>query len=613
MQTFADCLGHWLNNEPVSATPDSLAYRFRKLVKRRPAMTASAVTLLLSLAVGISALLWQVQQTRLEAEKANQVKQFMLSTYSVTNPEISQGDMLTASDLLASSLAELNVNDTLDEPLKAELFQSIGIAYGQLGNYQQAVEVLESSNALNESLQTTRYIADFLLGDKKLVEAEKIIDEILAQPDLDKGLKPHVLLTQSRIAAYNSRYDADENLLEEALQGFVGNGDRQGVLRARLVKADLLEESSQQLQAVAYLEDFLKEFEPEYGATHPSIMAAKYSLSSSANAIGDFDKSVAYLEPMINSLKEVLGDEHPEYIFSLLTLGDAYQSRGEIQQAQKLADEAHQKSLKKFGPDHASTALTLNFLATLSVANRQYSQAIEELDEAARINKLHFGVKNRNYLSVVAQSVALKGSISPNEETLEQAEELYQLQTEVNGIDHYDTIFTQYSLATVQSAMGQHDEAIAMASDGLSRARKVFGLQHPGTGNFMFGLGKFYLVAGRFSESVAMFEGILEANILGENDPNRTALYQLMASAYESMGEMEKADEYTRLLVQKANEIFGSESMGGLQNQLVRVQFLHRSGRLQEAEQLATEMRSVLQQLGPQTQPIDDALNALSL
>ena len=613
IQALADDLTHWLNNEPVSATPDSISYRLRKLVKRRPALMASGVTLLLSLAVGISALLWQVQKTQLEAEKANQVKQFMLSTYSVTNPEISQGEMLTASDLLASSLAELNVNDTLDQSLKAELLQSIGVAYGQLGNHQQAVEVLQSANGLDESIETTRYIADYLLGDKQVVEAEKVVDGILARSDLGESLQPYVLLTKSRIDAYNSRYDTSEKMLAQALQGFERNADRQGILETRLAQAHLLNESSKGQEAVAYLEDFLQEFEPEYGTTHPRIMEAKYLLSSSANAVGDFSKSIAYLEPMINGLKEVLGDEHPEYIFSLLTLGDAYQSLGEMQQAQQLAQEAHQKALKKFGPDHTSTGLTLGFLATLSVANRQYTEAIAQLEDAARISQLHFGEKNRNYLSLLAQVVALKGSISPNEETLKQAQELYQLQIEVNGVDHYDTIFTQYSLATVRSAMGEHDAAIAMASDGLTRARNVFGDQHPATGNFMFGLGKFHLVAERFEEAAAAFEEILAANVLGENDPNRTALYQLMSSAYESMGQMEKADEYTQLLVQKANEIFGEASMGGLQNQLVRVQFLHRSGRSEEAGQLAAQMRTTMQQLGAQSQPLEAALNALNL
>lgn len=115
MQSLLDDLSRWQDKLPVMATKDSWWYRMQKFRARRTALFGSIFTLIITTAIGVLALLWQIQKTQLEADKANTVKNFMLNTYSVVDPNNSQGTDITAKDLLAASYDEINHADSMEE------------------------------------------------------------------------------------------------------------------------------------------------------------------------------------------------------------------------------------------------------------------------------------------------------------------------------------------------------------------------------------------------------------------------------------------------------------------------------------------------------------------
>jgi len=133
MHSFADDLNNYLSNNPVNATSQSWLYRIRKFAQRRTALFATLTTLSFSLLIGFFITLWQFQQIKIEAGKAQEVKQFMLDTFNITNPNISEGSDISAKDLLKIAAVKLNDNNELNSSIKFELYQSLAIANDQLG------------------------------------------------------------------------------------------------------------------------------------------------------------------------------------------------------------------------------------------------------------------------------------------------------------------------------------------------------------------------------------------------------------------------------------------------------------------------------------------------
>ena len=70
MGAFADDLERYLNDEPVTARPDSRSYRMRKFVQRHRLGVGAASATLLALIAGVIGTTWQAIEARRERDAA---------------------------------------------------------------------------------------------------------------------------------------------------------------------------------------------------------------------------------------------------------------------------------------------------------------------------------------------------------------------------------------------------------------------------------------------------------------------------------------------------------------------------------------------------------------
>ena len=147
-----------LDDVPVLASPPSAKYRVGKFVRRHRTGVAVAGALILLLVVfaGVMA----VQANRIarardlaaqEAATATQVSDFLVGLFQVSDPSESRGTMLTAREILAKGVQQL---DSLrDQPIvQARLQATIGSVDTTLGLYRDAQPLLETA------LQTRRRV-----------------------------------------------------------------------------------------------------------------------------------------------------------------------------------------------------------------------------------------------------------------------------------------------------------------------------------------------------------------------------------------------------------------------------------------------------------------------
>jgi serine/threonine-protein kinase len=151
VSALADDLRRYLKHEPISARPDTLAYRAKKFVRRNRTPVALAAAALSATIAGGVGILIQARTARIErdfalrqlsrAEAINDLNSFVLSDAAPS------GKPFTVNDLLARAEQLVGRRRGADEGNRVDLLISIGRQYTVQDEYAKARRLLEQAHA----------------------------------------------------------------------------------------------------------------------------------------------------------------------------------------------------------------------------------------------------------------------------------------------------------------------------------------------------------------------------------------------------------------------------------------------------------------------------------
>ncbi|MGY0504998.1 protein kinase domain-containing protein [Luteimonas sp. e5] len=155
VDAMAEDLRRWLAGMPVHAQKPRLGYRLRKFAGRHKTGVAAAALVLVSLAGGIGATLWQAgearreaERARIEAHRAEQVRDFLAHVFSSTEPRNDKG-VPDALDLLEEGARRAREEILPTDPgAAADILLLTGYARMHLSQYDAAAADLEQAAAL---------------------------------------------------------------------------------------------------------------------------------------------------------------------------------------------------------------------------------------------------------------------------------------------------------------------------------------------------------------------------------------------------------------------------------------------------------------------------------
>jgi tetratricopeptide (TPR) repeat protein len=197
-QMSSDVQRH-LDGKPVIARRDTLAYRSAKFVRRHwLPVTAGAGAIFLILAFATTT---YVQSLRIAAERdraalqreraererirAEEVSSFLVNLFKLSDPEENRGNQVTARELLDSGAKRLQTGLQDQPATKAALLSTVGAVYDSLGQYQDALPILNESLQLQPQLHDRSRIDTLLelgrarIGVGDLAGAEAPLQEAL--------------------------------------------------------------------------------------------------------------------------------------------------------------------------------------------------------------------------------------------------------------------------------------------------------------------------------------------------------------------------------------------------------------------------------------------------
>ena len=181
-EAFAQDLQRHARREPILARPGSRWYRARQFVARHRLAVSAGSAVVLALALGLGAALWQGRLARLEADKATAIKDFLVGL--LRNNDLEQADALarrqqTLQQVLGHSAQALN-QGLQDQPeVRSELQGLVGGLLYELEMLAEAIplqqqrvrELAARAAPLEEQVQALRALADSQQGDLNEVAA----------------------------------------------------------------------------------------------------------------------------------------------------------------------------------------------------------------------------------------------------------------------------------------------------------------------------------------------------------------------------------------------------------------------------------------------------------
>ncbi|MFN7956516.1 MAG: serine/threonine-protein kinase [bacterium] len=245
VEAFADDLRHYLADEPITARPDTFAYRAVKLARRNPVAVALATLAITATLVGALSTAFQARRANAQrdfalrqlwrAEAINDLDVFLLSDAAPS------GKPFTVSELLADAgrITERQHGD--DAVGHVELLLSIGDQYATLDEDAEARRLLEQAYSLSRPIHepATRARAACALA-KSLARAgehdraETLIAEGLAD------LPQEVAFVLARVSCLRnaSSVAGHRNAVQEAIER---THEAQRVLASAPLRSELME------------------------------------------------------------------------------------------------------------------------------------------------------------------------------------------------------------------------------------------------------------------------------------------------------------------------------------------------------------------------------------
>jgi eukaryotic-like serine/threonine-protein kinase len=376
-----------LSDEPVFARPPTARYRLRKFVRRNRLAVGAASIAFLGVLVGAAAAtlgLVEARREQLRAERsaqtAEQVTDFLVDIFRVSDPGEARGNTITAREVLDRG-AERIRTDLADQPaVQAQLLRVMGEVYRQLGLYADARELLEGAVATAERAPdpneaglplALRQLGIVYRSQGNVAAAEATLRRALdvgrASGQTETREFANTLRNLGNVYTQLGRYSDAEPLLREALAiqertlepEHEDVGLTLGNLGAMyLYQRDLRTSEPYLLRSLAITERTL-------GRDHPRAGDIWSNLGSLYFMEGKYDEAEDAYTRVHAIWRQTLEADHPRMAYILNNLGETHWALGRYGEAERHLRQALAMKERTLGPDHASLPTTLKALANV--------------------------------------------------------------------------------------------------------------------------------------------------------------------------------------------------------------------------------------------------------
>ena len=540
----ADIL-RYLRNEPIVAGPLSAMYRVKKYVKRHKTAVAAAGIVVLAMIVGttgtsiglIKAVKAQ-KEAREEAATAQQVSDFLVGIFKVSDPSEARGNTITAREVLDRGADRIE-KELEEQPLiQARLMETISGVYTGLGLFKVATSMTEKALAIRRREQ----------GDD--------------HPDVASDL--HGL---GELFTRLAEYEKAERFYQEALmiREKVFGPDNVAVARTLGSLATLYRQQGKYAEAIPPLKRSLSIKQNVLGPNHPDLATGLYNLGILYRRQGKYDEAEPVFKRALDIREKQLGPDHPAVARVLNSYAITLFRQKKYDEAEPLYERSLALKEKTLGPDHPDVANSLDNLAILYAVQRDFEKAEPFFERALSIREKAYKPDHPKVAASLNNLASLyidQGKFSKAEPLVLRSLEIKERTLESN---HPDIALGCIALARVYKNQKKYTESEAYYERGLAILEKVWGPDHIELTGHLRGFADLYVIQEKYGVAKSLIERqmTIENEVLKKDDPNRAMTLIVLATINGHMKNNTEAERH----YQSALDIF--EKSGALDNPLV--------------------------------------------
>ena len=377
-----------LNDQPVTAAAPGTLYLVGKFMRRHRVGLAMAASLVLLLAAGVVASTWQAiratraeEASRTEAAKSQQVVRFLTDMLDGVGPSKALGrDTKMLREILDNTARRVGKDLNHQPEVQAELLNTLGNVYMELGVYAKANAMIRQALALRKSV----------FGEKHPRVADSLHDLGALLKDQGKPAEAEAVFRQAlamrRELLGNERPEVASSL------------DAVGVALSDQAKLPEAEEIHRQALALR---------KRLFGQEHADVAVSLHNLGTVLLMEGKYSEAEAIFRQVIAMRKKQLGNEHPLLATTLGNLGTALWWENKLPQAEAAYRDTLAMQRKLMGDVHPDVATSLHNLACVLQRQGKLAEAEPLYRQALEIRGKLLGPEHPDYKSTAAALAAL--------------------------------------------------------------------------------------------------------------------------------------------------------------------------------------------------------------
>ncbi|UCF16341.1 MAG: tetratricopeptide repeat protein, partial [Phycisphaerales bacterium] len=585
---LADDIQNYLSGAPLSAGPESVVYRAKKVLRKHRVPVAAGVMVVASLVVGLVATAGmyfraedaRTQEATARAEavlaraEAEAVSDFLrkdvlasMNPFVSVSPFATKGREVTVRSFLDIASERLE-GKFPDKPLvEASIRQTLGNTYRGLGLYaeaeshlERALEVYQTQLGAEDSatLICMRDLGWLHFWQDHYDEAEPLLTEAMEGLERALGEQHRDTLSSTVMLGWvyslRGRLDQAERLLVRGLE----------TSRRVLDKDPIIGAFSFVLAFVHYTQAHYEEAERlygeawniwrrEHGEEHLDTLSVMSQLASLYQDLCRYDEAESLLDEVLVTRRGVLGDEHPDTLSAKSDLGLLYVHQGRYEEAGSVLAETLKTARAAKHDEYVHTWVAMVRLGWLCLLQERYDEAEPLLVPLLEVARRVFGEEHWGVLPLqctVGQLRTARGRYDEAEKLLAAA---FETSRRVLGEEHPTTTRALNALAVLRSKQKRYDEAERLFAEVLKCRQNKLGKDHPDTLECTHDFGVMYLEQGRHDQAetklLTAYEG--RKGKLGPEHPMTLKSLNNLIQLYEAWNKPDEAKKWQAKLPRK--------------------------------------------------------------
>jgi serine/threonine protein kinase/Tfp pilus assembly protein PilF len=534
-EALVDDIERHLAGRPVRASGRRFIYVARKFARRNRVAVGAALLVLASLTAGLFVTTRERDRARLEARRAQELKDFALDLFSVSDPLSGErADQITARELLDRGARRVETELRGQPAVQAEMWGLLGSVYRNLGLFPQAVEMHE------RALQTYRAAgaADSVIAST-LTELGQSLNEKGEYPAAERALREAIAIRKRRFGLVSVPTAGSMSALATVLsrQGHAAPAESiyrlvipidsvTAGMRSATTASDLsnlgmaILYDGRYAEALPYLRSALAARETVRGPDHPEIATDLDNMASCLEDLGDLDSALVLRQKALRIRERWFAPDHPDIAFSLSNLGELYRDMGRY----PAAEGAFRRALAIRGlggnpedpyiaQDHNGLAVAFFFHGLVDSAEAHFRAALRIWGRTLTPNHRSI-LTARNNLAVILRD---RGRYQEAERIFR---DVLARRIRSNGPSHPSVAYSEYNLARLLAVTRRQKEAEALFLDAIGIREASLGADHPKVAEVQGWLAGLYRDEGRYRESAALYDSALATCRTKFTEPN---------------------------------------------------------------------------------------------